>query len=72
MSETRPYWRRAHHDWRFWVGVVLMLAAMFVYVMTENLALHPRPIAAAAVGGQPTLADPRPNETDVSPMRPTR
>src|ERR1035441_5019093 len=27
--EHRPYWKRAHHDWRFWVALVLMLAAMF-------------------------------------------
>ncbi len=37
-----PYWRRAHHDWRFWVGVVLMVGAMVVYVTSENLAFRPR------------------------------
>jgi hypothetical protein len=30
-----------HHDWRFWVGAVLVLAAMFTYVTTENLAWRP-------------------------------
>jgi hypothetical protein len=25
----RPYWTRAHHDWKFWVALSLMLAAMF-------------------------------------------
>jgi hypothetical protein len=34
----RPYWTRAHRDWRVWVGVVLMLAAMTVYLMTNDLA----------------------------------
>ena len=37
-----PYWRRAHRDWRFWVGVVLMSAAIAIYVMTIDLAAVPR------------------------------
>jgi hypothetical protein len=37
-----PYWKRAHHDWKFWVGLVLMLTAMFIYVMTDDLAFVPR------------------------------
>jgi hypothetical protein len=37
----RPYWTRAHRDWRVWVGVVLMVAAMIIYLMTEDLAWHP-------------------------------
>jgi hypothetical protein len=38
-----PYWRRAHHDWRFWVGLILMLAAITIYVLSENLAFLPHP-----------------------------
>jgi hypothetical protein len=38
----RPYWTRAHRDWRVWVGVVLMLVAMTVYLMTNDLAWRPR------------------------------
>jgi hypothetical protein len=34
----RPYWQRAHHDWKFWVGLVLMLTAMVIYVTSNNLA----------------------------------
>jgi hypothetical protein len=37
-----PYWKRAHHDWRFWVGLVFMLAAITIYVMSDDLALLPR------------------------------
>jgi hypothetical protein len=33
----RPYWRRAHRDWRLWGIVILMLAAMAVYLMTGDL-----------------------------------
>jgi hypothetical protein len=38
----RPYWTRAHRDWRVWVGVVLMVALMIVYLMTDDLAWRPR------------------------------
>lgn len=37
-----PYWKRAHTDWRFWVGVVLMFAAMMTYVLSLDLARRPR------------------------------
>jgi len=33
-----PYWKRAHTDWRFWVGVMLMFLAMIVYVTSMDLA----------------------------------
>jgi len=36
-----PYWQRAHRDPRFWIAVILMLAAMTVYVVTENLSQPP-------------------------------
>jgi len=31
-----PYWKRAHHDWRFWIGLVLMLTAIAVYQAAEK------------------------------------
>jgi hypothetical protein len=51
-----PYWRRAHRDWRIWFCVILMLAAMVVYLMTGDLRwrIHgqsqqsPQPISAPA------------------------
>ena len=44
-----PYWKRAHHDWVFWVGLFLMLSAAMIYVLSDNLALLPgaRPQHAA-------------------------
>ncbi len=38
-----PYWRRAHHDWRFWTGLSLMLLAITVYVLSDDLAFLPHP-----------------------------
>jgi hypothetical protein len=32
---------RLHHDWRFWVAVILMFGAMVIYVMSDNLARQP-------------------------------
>lgn len=44
----RPYWKRAHRDWRIWFGVILMLLAMLVYLMTGDfrwpLQGHPQPL----------------------------
>jgi hypothetical protein len=38
----RPYWKRAHRDWRFWIALLLMIAAMAVYVVSEDFAWLPR------------------------------
>lgn len=38
----RPYWKHAHRDWRFWVAVFFIFAAIFVYVVSDDLALVPR------------------------------
>ena len=45
------FWKRAHRDWRVWVVVLLMLALIGVYVMTDSLSLRPGRSA-----GQPTPA----------------
>ena len=46
-----PYWKRAHYDWRFWIVILLMLAAMVTYVMTQDLALRPRLPSETPVSG---------------------
>ena len=42
QHDHRPYWKRAHRDWRFWIALFLMFAAMIIYVMSDDLALRPR------------------------------
>jgi hypothetical protein len=32
-----PYWRRAHRDWKVWVGLFFMMAAITIYVMSNDL-----------------------------------
>jgi len=43
-DHTHPrhhFWKHAHRDWRVWTALVLMLAMMLVYVLTEDLSLRP-------------------------------
>jgi hypothetical protein len=37
----RPYWNRAHQDWRAWGIVLLMLVTMVIYLMSGDLAWSP-------------------------------
>jgi hypothetical protein len=37
------YRKRAHHDWRVWVGLFLMFAAITIYVLSDDLAFLPHP-----------------------------
>jgi hypothetical protein len=39
----RPYWRTAHRDWRIWVALFFMLAAITIYVLSDDLAFLPHP-----------------------------
>ena len=46
-------WKRAHRNWRVWVVVGLMVAAMLMYVLTDDESLQPgappgEPMPAAA------------------------
>jgi hypothetical protein len=47
----RPYWTRAHHDWKFWVSLFLMLAAMVIYVMSDDLTVRPHKQAQQSLSG---------------------
>ncbi len=39
--DADPFWKRAHHDWRFWIGMCLMVVAITVYFMSDDLSLVP-------------------------------
>jgi hypothetical protein len=45
MKPARPPrdWRRIHHSPVFWLGVVLCLAAIAIYVWSDDLAWRPVP-----------------------------
>lgn len=42
QQHSPPYWKRAHHDWRFWVAVFFIFAALAVYISSVDLSLVPR------------------------------
>jgi len=42
QKSNRPYWKRMHHDWRFWAALLLMITAMVIYVVSEDFAWLPR------------------------------
>jgi hypothetical protein len=35
-------WRRLHHTRLFWVGLFMMLLAITIYVLSDDLAWRPR------------------------------
>ena len=39
--EHRPYWKRAHRDWRFWIAVIFITLALFIYVTSVDLSMVP-------------------------------
>jgi hypothetical protein len=41
LHPRHHFWKHAHRDWRVWTAVILMLALMGVYVITDNLSLRP-------------------------------
>ncbi len=49
------FWKRAHRDWRVWCAVMLMIALILVYVMSDNLSLRPgrHPIQATPEANLP-------------------
>jgi hypothetical protein len=41
-QRAAPLWRHAHKDWRF-LAVIVMIAAMALYLMSDDLRLQPKP-----------------------------
>ena len=39
---VRRDWRRLHHSRLFWVGLFMMLLAITIYVLSDDLAWRPR------------------------------
>jgi hypothetical protein len=35
--DGRPYWQRAHRDWRVWIAALFILAAMTIYLATNDM-----------------------------------
>jgi hypothetical protein len=48
----RPFLKGAHRDWRVWAAIMLMVALMAVYVLTEDESIQP-----GSPNGQPMPAN---------------
>ncbi|MGH6830343.1 MAG: hypothetical protein ACREDG_04240 [Methylocella sp.] len=42
QEPARQNWRRLHHTRLFWIGLFLMLLAITIYVLSDDLAWQPR------------------------------
>lgn len=42
QEPARPNWRRLHHSKLFWAGLFLMLLAITIYVLSDDLAWRPQ------------------------------
>ncbi len=49
-----PYWKRVHHDWRFWTGLALCLVAILYYIMSVDFSLRPRIMPKQSFGNATT------------------
>jgi hypothetical protein len=52
-SEKNPAWKGLHKDWRAWLALGLMLAAISIYVLTLDDSVQPE---IAAGNGPPAAA----------------
>jgi uncharacterized iron-regulated membrane protein len=41
-AARRRDWRKIHHSPLFWIGVFLFLAAITIYVLSDDLSWRPR------------------------------
>ena len=40
-SSEGPYWKRAHRDSKFWIGLALMLVAIAFFALRWDMVLLP-------------------------------
>jgi len=55
-SEKKPSRKRLHQDWRAWLALGLMLAAISIYVLTLDDSVQPGSAAGNAAPAQTTGA----------------
>jgi hypothetical protein len=40
-KQQYPYYKTMHKDWRVWVGVVLIMVALTIYIMSVDFTIQP-------------------------------
>ena len=41
-NEHKPYWKRIHHSWIFWVFLLLTFASITYYILSVDFAFAPQ------------------------------
>jgi len=41
LNHHKPYWKRIHHIWYFWVFLFLMFVGIIYYIMSVDFAFAP-------------------------------
>ena len=41
QNHHRPYWKRIHHTWYFWVFMFLTFASIMYYIISVDFAFAP-------------------------------
>ncbi len=41
QPEHLPMWKRVHHNWFFWIFLILMLGCILFYIMSIDFATSP-------------------------------
>ncbi len=41
FNTHRPYWKRIHHTWSFWIFLLLMLVGILYYIISVDFAFAP-------------------------------
>jgi len=39
--DRKPYWKRMHHTWSFWIFLFLMLVGIIYYIASVDFAFAP-------------------------------
>jgi hypothetical protein len=42
QHEHKPYWKRMHHTFSFWIVLFLMFVAIMYYIVSLNFAFAPQ------------------------------
>jgi len=47
--DHKPYWKRVHHSWIFWVFLFLTLASITIYIVSVNFAFVPQKTESSSI-----------------------
>jgi hypothetical protein len=54
-NQHRPYWKRLHHSFVFWIFLLLMFIAIVYFIMTVDFAFTPHQEMKQPPGNQRIL-----------------